>query len=313
MGATIRVQDSIAAVQPYLQWANLTIGDNFEPALTAANMTLQTIVGPPFVWPWNRQVTSFIAQTGLQDYNASIANYGWLESATIQSAAIITSVTVVGNVAVYQAVNNFSNQDGFQAGVTTAKITGCTTSALNGVQVLQAADATSFTCNITTGDIIESEAGAKALSGKILPLEITWGSQGEATEQDRPAFISTQSSDESGTTYVFRLLPVPEQFYQVILTYQESPTAFTNPSNTWGIPDQLQYIYNYFFMFFMFDYFEDSRAARYRQLAIAALLARQSGLKASDRNLFLGNWLPLMAEEQSGSTDTQQGNQARGL
>ena len=92
-----------------------------------------------------------------------------------------------------------------------------------------------------------------------------------------------------------------------------APVPFANLADTWGIPDQLQYIYNYFFAFFMFDYFDDPKAARYRQLAVAAILARQSGLSETDRNLFLGNWLPIMEEANAKSESTSQGNQARGI
>ncbi len=318
MAATTKLSDTIAATKPYVNWANLTIGDNLEPALTAANMTLQTIVGPPFIWPWNRSTASFMAVAGVQDYNAAISSYGWLESATLQAAAVITSVTILANQATYQAVNNFANLDGVKAG-SAIVVSGCTSSFLNGSFSLVSANATSFTVTLTHGNMTESESGAKALAGKIMPLELVWKSQGEATEQDRPTFISTQISDESGTTFTFRLLPVPEQSYQVNLTFQQSPQFFsaTIPgfglSQTWGIPDQLQYIYTYFFMFFMLDYFEDARAARYRQLAIASLLARQGGLSQTDRNLFLGNWLPLMKEEQSSTEDNQQATQAKGL
>lgn len=319
MGATTRLSDTIAATKPYLNWANLTIGDALEPALTAANMTLQTIVGPPFIWPWNRSTASFLTVEGVQDYNAAISNYGWLESATIQAAAVITHVDIVSDVATYTAGNGFGNLDGFQAGVSTVNITGCTSSFLNGIKIIKSANATSFTVDLVHGNISEAESGAKALCGKIMPLEIVWKSQGEATEEDRPTFISTQESDESGTTFTFRLLPVPNEPYQVNLTFQESPNFFSavipgdGLSQTWGIPDQLQYIYTYFFMFFMMDYFEDSRAARYRQLAVAALLARQGGLSETDRNLFLGNWLPLMNEEQSSVSKNQQSTQAQGL
>lgn len=318
MAATTRLQDTIAAVKPFVNWANLSIGDNLEPAITAANMTLQTIVGPPFIWPWNRSTAAFMAVAGIQDYNAAISNYGWLESATLQAAAVITSVAVLNNQATYQAVNNFSNLDGVKAG-SPIVVSGCTSSFLNGSFPFVSATATSFTVTLTNGNMTEAEAGAKALAGKIMPLEIVWKSQGEAIEQDRPTFISTQTSDESGTTFTFRLLPVPEQAYQVNLTFQDAPTFFSavipgfGLSQTWGIPDQLQYIYTYFFMFFMLDYFEDARAARYRQLAVASLLARQGGLSETDRNLFIGNWLPLMKEEQSSGEDTQQFTQAKGL
>lgn len=312
MAATIKVDDTINFTRPFVNWANLTIGTNSEPALTAANMTLQTLVGPPFVWPWNRATVSFLTTQGTQDYNTAIADFGYLESVTIQAAAVITSVTVTTNVAVFTAINNFALLAN-QGANSRVVISGCTTSALNGVQTITSATATTFTCSITTGNITEAESGAKALAGPIMPLEVKWGSVGEATEQDRPSFISTQTSDESGTTFKFRLLPIPDQTYQIIITYQQVPSLLTATSQTWGVPNQLQYLYTYFFLFLMLDYFEDQRAARYRQLAIAALLARQNGLSKTDRNLFLGNWLPLMKEEEGAGLDEQQGTQAKGI
>jgi hypothetical protein len=320
MAATITLLETIQWVQPYLNWANLTIGTAGEPAMSAANLTLQTIVGPPFVWPWNRANTSFITTAGIQDYSLNIANYGFLETASCQLYGAITSVVANGTTAVFQCNNNFgggsidqfSDATGAQGGSTAVTIVGCTTAGLNGTQTMIAATPTTFTIS-TTVTVTESESGAFATAGKIFPLTLKWGALTEATEQGRPEFIATQLSNESGVSFTLRLLSVPDTTYIIRLNYQESPTLFTSTNNTWGIPDQLEYIYNYFFMFLMMDYFDDPRAARYRQLAVAALLSRADGLEETDRNLFLGNWLPLMKEEISASADTNQATQARGL
>ena len=313
MAATITITDTIQWIQPFLNWANLTIGIDGEPALSSANLILQTIVGPPFVWPWNRATFQFQTTQGVQDYNLAIANFGFLEAASLQMCAVITSVVANGTTAVFQAVNNFSGgalEAGFPVPVA---ISGCTTAGLNGTQSMTAATPTSFTIT-TTVTVTESESGAKALAGKIYPIELKWGSITDASEQARPQFMSTQLSNESGVSFTLRLLPVPDYgTYQVNLIYQMSPTLFTGVSNTWGIPDQLEYIYNYFFAFLMFDYFDDPRAGRFRQLAVAALLSRADGLEETDRNLFLGNWLPLMTEEQGRVEQRQQGTNARGI
>ena len=320
MAATITLQETIQWVQPYLNWANLSIGTAGEPAMSAANLTLQTIVGPPFVWPWNRNTTSFITTQGTQDYPLNIANYGFLETASVQLYGAITSVIANGTTAIFQCANNFGGGSidnfsvamGAQGGTTTVNIVGCTTSGLNGAQTMISATPTSFTIS-TSITVTEAESGAYATAGKIFPLELKWGALTEATEQGRPEFIATQLSNESGVSFTLRLLSVPDTTYIVRLNYQQSPTLFTGVSNTWGIPDQLEYIYNYFFMFLMMDYFDDPRAARYRQLAVAALLSRADGLEETDRNLFLGNWLPLMRQEMSNGEDTTQATQARGL
>src|SRR5215469_16243690 len=100
MPATKTLQNSIDWIKPFLNWANVTIGTNSEPAVTSANQALQTIVGPPFVWPWNRAYANFITTPGTQDYNAALSQYGFLEAATIELCGVITSVPVTSTVAV---------------------------------------------------------------------------------------------------------------------------------------------------------------------------------------------------------------------
>jgi hypothetical protein len=315
MAATKTLQDSINWVQPFLNWASLTIGTNLEPALTSANQTLQTIVGPPFKWSWNRAITSFLTTNNQQDYNIAIANFGYLETASIQLSGTITSVTTLAGIATYSAINGFGTLDNGGLGQLVT-VSGCTTSGLNGTFTILSIDPAGqfFTTATTLGNFTESEAGALAVAGHSVQLELKWEALEVDRGIDRPTFIGTQSSDESGVNFTFRLMPVPGIPYRVNLTYQESPgPAIVRTSDTWGIPDQLQYIYNYFFAFFMFDYFEDPRAARYRQLAVASLLARQSGLSATDRNLFLGNWMAILNEETTEQGLSQAGNSGRGI
>lgn len=312
MAATKSVQNSIDWVRPFLNWANLAIGTNQEPAFTSASQTLQTIVGPPFIWPWNRSNTFFLTNISQQDYQVYIPTFGFLETASIELCGQITSVTVLNNVATFTAANGFCSLPN-QGQATPVTITGCETSAYNGTFSLVSATATNFTVNITAPNNTESEVGALAVAGPSTQIDIEWKALSEDRALDKPGFISTQMSDESGVNFTFRLMPVPENLYRVNLIFQQAPTQISDIGNLWGIPDQLQYVYNYFFAFFMFDYFDDPRAGRYRQLAVAALLARQSGLSLTARNLFLGNWLPLMQEESEATDSTKQGSQGRGI
>lgn len=59
-----------------------TLINGLEPALSAANLVLETMLGPPFVWPFNRGNLSF--STSAQDYQASLPDYGFLEGGTVQ-------------------------------------------------------------------------------------------------------------------------------------------------------------------------------------------------------------------------------------
>lgn len=314
MAATKTINDTIAWAQTFINWASLTIGTGKEPAMSSANLALQTILGPPFVWPWNRNTKTFLTTQGVQDYNASMTDFGFLETASIQASANITSASLTSGVITYIAANNFSTIVA-QPGTVLVTVGGCINSAFNITrQPILAATPTQFTVASTLPNApSENESGALALAGPIMPLEIKWGSVSEATEQDRPSFISVQNSNESGVSTTFRILPVPDGTYQVNLNYQIAPQVITDTGWTWGIPDQFQYIYSYFFLFLVMDYFDDPRATRYRQLAISSLLSRQSGLSDTDKNLFIGNWLPLVQQEEGASMDKQQGTQARGL
>jgi hypothetical protein len=84
MPSTVTLQNSINWALPYLKYQPLTIGTANEPAITNANTILQTILGPPFVWRWNRgsdSSTSTVA--GTQDYPVALATFGYLEKATV--------------------------------------------------------------------------------------------------------------------------------------------------------------------------------------------------------------------------------------
>jgi hypothetical protein len=62
------------------------IGSTLEPALTNANLVLGTMLGPPFVWEWNRTTANFTmnpSQSVPTDYPVAIANFGFNESGRI--------------------------------------------------------------------------------------------------------------------------------------------------------------------------------------------------------------------------------------
>ena len=76
-----------------LEWAKrfvfnrqLSIGDFKEPFLTSANIVYQTMLSPPFVWRWNRQVITFSTIAGTQDYTEA-CNFGYIENASVQDTS----------------------------------------------------------------------------------------------------------------------------------------------------------------------------------------------------------------------------------
>jgi len=65
-----------------------------EPALTAANIVQQTILAPPFGWPWNRAVATFAQPS--TDTPQNLPNFGFIERASVTTAGGI--VTEIPNI-----------------------------------------------------------------------------------------------------------------------------------------------------------------------------------------------------------------------
>ena len=79
MATTLTLQNAINFAAPILKNQPLMVS-NFEPALTAANIVLGTILGPPFRWRFNRNTLSFAIDTTHTDYVQAIPDFGFLEA-----------------------------------------------------------------------------------------------------------------------------------------------------------------------------------------------------------------------------------------
>lgn len=76
------IQATLSWCLPYLKFQPLTIG-GADPALTIANMVMQTVLGPPFCWRFNRAETTFncISTVTTQDYVVNLPDFGFIEKA----------------------------------------------------------------------------------------------------------------------------------------------------------------------------------------------------------------------------------------
>jgi hypothetical protein len=105
MPATRNITSSILYSLPFIgyQPADISYG---EPAVTAANIVKQTMLGPPFRWPWNRfGFDVVLADT--QDYVVAAPNFGYLEQAWLagyKEIAIKTSLAAESAVQRPQSV-----------------------------------------------------------------------------------------------------------------------------------------------------------------------------------------------------------------
>jgi hypothetical protein len=95
MASTITVQKTIDWALTFLRYQPVTIGTGNEPALTNANVVLQTIIGEPFTWRWNRASFTQATVAGTQDYTVVTPTFGFLEKATVtDSNGVITELEV---------------------------------------------------------------------------------------------------------------------------------------------------------------------------------------------------------------------------
>jgi hypothetical protein len=235
--ASRNLMSSALFTLPFIGYQPVNIS-NQEPALTAANLTKQTILGAPFAWPWNRgnfeiDMPFAKGQTSDQDYLVTLPDYGFMEKIWV----------------------------------------------------------------------VDAKGNAKEIKIVLVLAE-------ESAVQ-RPASAAVQLVNDDGTV-LMRLNALPDQAYTLAGCYQRAPVLMTSFASTWNpLPDSLGYIYDYGFLYFMSMLTKDARTAFFGQKFVAHLLGAQSGLTATQRNIFLGNFLSVITEPQRAQAETTQGVQAR--
>jgi hypothetical protein len=85
MSATRNLVSSSLFAMPFLGYQPANVS-NSEPALQAANIVKQTMLGAPFKWPWNRgeflaQMDPDDAESWAQDFTVESNDFGFLEMA----------------------------------------------------------------------------------------------------------------------------------------------------------------------------------------------------------------------------------------
>jgi hypothetical protein len=83
--ATKKILDSMEWAKKMNFNRQSAIGNFLEPALTSANIVMQSILGPPFDWWWNNEVKTFTCVAGQQDYIVNSPEFGHIESASVQT------------------------------------------------------------------------------------------------------------------------------------------------------------------------------------------------------------------------------------
>lgn len=307
MSSTIKISDSLAWATCYFGFKPLNIGANNEPALTCANIVLQSVIGPPFAWSWNRDSsTKFLTVIGQQDYEEADSTFGFIEKASYIPAASITNVSLTSNVATYTAANSFSAGD-------KTTVTGLTTTALNiTYQPIVSASATDFTVAVTHADISSTADTGIAIAGDKFENSQVLEVLGDGSETGPPTFIAPQEEDDAGNI-TFRVLPVPDKVYQIRIIQQKETPLISALSQTWRpVPDGYSYIMNWGFLALLAAYANDPRWQIFNQKFVGSLLGVAEGLDEQAKNIFQNAWLNSVTEQQVAGIKTQQGRGALG-
>ena len=92
MASTIQLSSTVNWSECFIDFEVPTIGSANEPSITNANTVMQTILGPPFKWNWNRSSLTFSTAIGTQDYSVSASTFGFIESAAMTAAGFTIAV-----------------------------------------------------------------------------------------------------------------------------------------------------------------------------------------------------------------------------
>lgn len=120
-----------------------------------------------------------------------------------------------------------------------------------------------------------------------------------ASEQssNEPTAITAQRDDDNGNI-TFRLFPPPDTDYILNIIYQKAATNFTSLQQTWyPIPDYMSYVYNQGMKALAYEYIDDNRYGFAVQLFMQQLVAANTGLSETEKNIFLEQRMDTLREQ----------------
>lgn len=278
------------------------LGNYLEPAMTSANTIMQTIIGPPFAWRWNRVVTGFVCTAGQQDYTlvnwqaALVTQVGWL---TVDDAGNSQKVTTAGTTGSTAPTWNHTK------GLTTTD-NGVTWTNLGPIGVTVSQTYTfGFIETASVQDTVNSSPKWFEITSEICLAS--------DSSSARPRNIAAQGDNGNGAI-TFRMMPVPDIAYPVAITLQQKPPLFSSVNQTWApIPDEFSRLYNWGFLSLMWLMSDNPRFGAANQKFVAQLLSTAEGLSETQRNIFLQGWQQNTGQPVVNSDRVSQGTQARGM
>ena len=309
---TKTISDTINWAKRFSFERNPVIGNSLEPALTSANMVLQTLLAPPLDWWWNNLEIGFTCNP-------------------VAAVATSTVVSITSGVVTVTAANTFAIGQPVLPSVLAGGLT-----SLNGqLLIIQTASSSQFTALVpllangtdTVGTFTSLSTQDYTLAvpnfshiehASVLDINATPNKWWELKVQNhlslessknRPQFIGPHVEDANGNV-TFRLASAPDKAYPVSLHVQLAAPQITSINQTWApLPDFMEYIYEWGFLALMWQFADDPRAADANNKFKAGILARAEGLTEEEKQIFLSNWQSLYQNPQ----EKQMGIQARAM
>jgi len=294
-----------------IQYSPLNAGLGQEPMVSIGSMIRCTILSAPFVWSFNRKEDSSTSTTTTnQDYTIALADFGFLEKASLtDSSGKIWELKEVQNIAPLAKNADVSRPNNI-AVLTNIPETSVT------FRFSSKPDAI-YTINLVyqkeptiMGPFIVTQVGAASGStavyiGTFNPLSFPAGSTAQITgfihPQNNGSFLVVSAT---ATTLVV----------QNPSAISEGPVVAFASNFDWApLPDTYSYIYNALFIGEAMAMVDDVRAQQYRMRGVANLLGQSQGLTETQKNAFRQMWFAGDIEGASIALRTQQGIQGRGI
>ena len=312
------LSQSISWSQPYIEYVPLNAGTAWEPALSVATMVRNSILNPPFTWPFNRnEYTSLSLVQGTQDYTASITDFAYLEKVSLLNAdGFGYELDDVYNTNIL-GVPSLTNGQGQP----------------NSCAVRYYVPSTSVSLRFLS---VPEQAYTTILTYQKLPLPFTYFNLESVSVISTVVYYTYQSTqvvganDELAGQYILvsgfinagnngTFLCVSSTANYLILTNpnaidETKTTAYAINESWYPIPDSYMEIYNNLFLAEMMATADDAREQLYRQRGVAALLSKAQGLTQLQVNAFLAQWSARGSmQELAKQIATQMGAQSRGI
>ena len=314
--SNVRILDTMGWVKRFSFNRQTAIGNSLEPAKTAAQIVMQTILGPPFCWWWNTQELSFITSPTPAATTLPLAGTVAITGNVLTIDSLVGSPFVAGQIVTLSGFTTATFLNGVSVVLLTATSTSMTAVFIH-ADYASAVDTGTITGTTTQDYTIPAPNFSHIEHASLLDTTKTPNKWYELKVQNnlaldsviaRPEFIGPEVEDAAGNV-TFRLMPSPNAAFPVNIHAQLAAPQITSVLQTWApIPDFMQYIYSWGFLALIWAFADDARFPMANSKFTSGILARADGITEEERNIWLNNWDALTGRQQM---NMQQGTQAR--